>query len=210
MWCTVWQLLLSLIIFFHIFKYSLFLKLAGLCYRVKVLKCLSFCDLCFGFKLVAHDNSDMALWICYSVPEYYDYGHGTSEEAYDSYGKVYSIFSRCVKSNKNICHWQFRNYFHTLFFISLILLRPNKIDLCNFRVSFGLGPENWTDAFQSKLQSQLLTVTGQFNSNNRVSVSAWISFTVLNFSVLDVLTILCICCCHVHNFNQQGLWDFEI
>lgn len=129
-------------IFFHIFKYSLCLKLAGLCYHVKVLECLLFCELCFCFELVTHDNSDMTIWICYSVPEYYDYGHGTSEEAYDSYGKVSSIFCKCLKSKENICHWQFRNYFHKLFFTSLILQRPNKIDLCNFRVSFDVGPEN--------------------------------------------------------------------
>lgn len=96
-------------IIFHIFKYSLRLKLAGLCYHVKVLKWLLFCELCFCFELVTHGNSDMAIWICYSVPEYYDYGHGTSEEAYDSYGKVSSIFSKCLKSKENICHWQFRN-----------------------------------------------------------------------------------------------------
>lgn len=159
------------------------------------------CELCFCFELVTRDNSDVAIWICYSVPEYYDYGHGTSEEAYDSYGKVSSIFCKCVKSKENICHWKFRNYLHTLFFISLILQRPNKIDLCNFRMSFDIGPGNWTDEFQSKLQSQLLTVTGQFNSNTKVSIGVWISFTVLNFSMLDLTTKLCIFCCHVHHFN---------
>lgn len=135
-------------VFFHVFKYSLCLKLAGLRYQVKVLKCLLFCELSFCFELVTHGNSDMALWICYSVPEYYDYGHGTSEEAYDSYGKVSFVFCKCVKSRENICRWQFRNYFHKLFFISLILQRPNKIDLCNFKVSFDIGPENWTDEFK--------------------------------------------------------------
>lgn len=34
-------------IFFHISRYSLCLKLAGLCYHVKLLKCHLFCELCF-------------------------------------------------------------------------------------------------------------------------------------------------------------------
>lgn len=56
----------------------------------------------------------MTVCVCYSVPEYYDYGHGTSEEAYDSYGKVSSVFSKSVKSkeksvtgNSEICSTYF-------------------------------------------------------------------------------------------------------
>lgn len=52
------------------------------------------------FELLTHDNNNMLIWIFSSVPEYYDYGHGTSEEAYDSYGKVSSVFSKIRKSKE--------------------------------------------------------------------------------------------------------------
>lgn len=46
---------------FIFFKFLLSLKLAGLCYHVKVLKYISFSVLCFCFELVTYDNSDMAI-----------------------------------------------------------------------------------------------------------------------------------------------------
>lgn len=163
---------------------------------------LSFC-----FDLVMYDNSDMAIWICYSVPEYYDYGHGTSEEAYDSYGKVYSIFSKSMKSTEKICHNSeiastYFPFFHCFY-------KDQTKWICG---TLGWGLTYWSRTRKLD-RSVLIKITKPINHSHRSAltatlkfvISAWIYFTVLSCSLLDVPTVLCICYCHMHLFNQQVL-----
>lgn len=71
-----------------------------------------------------------------------------------SSAKVWNQKEKSVTGN-SIC-------FHLLFFLSLLLQRPNKMDLVWL---IEVGPENWRDQFWSKLQTQLITVTDLCNSN---------------------------------------------
>lgn len=152
-------------IFLHIFfKFSLSLKLAGLCYHVKVLKYISFPVLCFCFELVTYDNSDMAIWICYSVPEYYDYGHGTSEEAYDSYGKVYSIFSKSVKSKeKNLSLTTQKLLPHTFLPFFPCFYKDHTKWIC---VTLGWGLTYWTRTRKLE-RSILIKITKPIDHSHR-------------------------------------------